>query len=141
MSKLKKTIRNWITAKRTARFFLAVIIGLVLAGSLPAPVHAADPVDLMLGGEGATSWNIENIMPCDSGVKTITLHNAGTEDGFVTIWVSDIVSSEGANPESETGDTSEPGELIDYLLFNLSSIPSNRLSTSLSLPTTLDNFP
>ncbi len=141
MSKLKETIRNGRTIKYAARLFLAVIIGLVLAGSLPAPVHAADPVDLVLGGEGATSWNIENIMPCDSGVKTITLHNAGTDEGFVTMWISDIVSSEGANPESETGDTSEPGELIDYLLFNLSSIPSNRLSTSLSFPAYLYNFP
>ena len=127
--------------RHTAGLFLAVIIGLVLAGSLPTPVHAADPVDLVLGGGGATSWNIGNIMPCDSGVKTVTLHNAGDEDGFVTIWISDIVSSEGANPEPETGDTSEPGELIDHLLFDLSSIPPGRLSTNISLPTTLNNLP
>ena len=127
--------------RHTSGLFLAVIIGLVLAGSLPTPVHAADPVDLVLGGEGATSWNIDNILPCDSGVKTVTLHNAGTEAGFVTIWISDIVSSEGANPESETGDTLKTGELIDYLLFNLSSIPPDRLSTNMSLPTTLGNFP
>ena len=47
MSKLKEIIRNGRTIKYAARLFLAVIIGLVLAGSLPTPVHAADPVDLV----------------------------------------------------------------------------------------------
>ena len=99
---------------------------------------AGVPVGLELGGEGATSWDIGNIQPGDTGNKTVTLHNAGYRDGFVIIWISDIVSSEGTNPESETGDTAEPGELSDYLLLNLSC---SKLSTNLSLPVTIDNFP
>ncbi|MBE9513234.1 MAG: hypothetical protein IMY77_04205 [Chloroflexi bacterium] len=141
MNRLKEAIMNGRTTRYATRLFLAAVIGLALLGSLPTPVQAADPVDLVLGGGGATSWNIENIMPCDSGVETVTLHNAGDEDGFVTIWISDIESTEGLNPEPETGDTSEPGELIDHLLFDLSSIPPGRLSTNISLPTTLLNLP
>jgi hypothetical protein len=132
-----------IKSSLAARLLLAVIIGLVIS-LLPAPVQAQavdlDLINLELGGEGATSWNIENMLPCDSGVKTVTLHNAGTEDGFVTIWVSDIVSGEGKNPEPET-DTTGEGELDDYLLFNLSTEPGGRIETNISLPTTISNLP
>jgi len=122
-----------------ARLVLATIIGLVLAGSFSAPVKAEDnPVDLVLGGEGATSWNIVNTKPGDSGIKTVELHNAGSVDGFVTIWVSDIISTEGMNPESETGDTIEPGELVDHLLFNLFA---DSLSANVNLPAIINNLP
>jgi len=121
------------------RLVLALIVGLVLVGFMPIPALAQGSViDLELGGEGAVSWNISNIKPGDTGVKTVTLHNAGSADGFVTIWISDVVSSEGANPDSEAGDTAEPGELIDYLVFNLSC---SRLSTNLGLPSTINHFP
>ena len=122
-----------------ARLVLATIIGLVLAGSFSAPVKAEDnPVDLVLGGEGATSWNIINTKPGDSGIKTVELRNAGSGDGFVTIWVSDIISTEGMNPESETGDTTQPGELTDSLLLNLSA---DGLSANVNLPVTINNLP
>jgi len=124
--------------RNTVRLTLALIIGLALVSSLPIPAQAQSPVDLVVEGEGATSWDIANIMPGASGTKTVTLRNTGYNDGFVTIWISNVVSSEGTNPESETGDTSEPGELIDYLLLNLSC---NRLSTNLSLPATIDDLP
>ena len=122
------------------RLALPLIIGLaMLISFIPSTVQAAgEPVDLEVGGEGATNWNIDNIQPGDSGTKTVTLHNAGYKDGFVTIWISDVVSSEGTNPESETGDTTEPGELDNYLVFDLSC---SRLSTNLSLPATIDNLP
>lgn len=125
--------------KNTARLLLAVTIGLSLVGLLPATARAeTNPVDLELGGEGATSWNIINIQPVDSGTKTVELHNAGSKDGFVTIWVSDIISTEGMNPESETGNTAEPGEIDDYLLLGLTAAG---LSTSLNLPKTVNNLP
>ncbi len=127
-----------VVIKRAIRLAVALIIGLALVSSLPVAAQAQDPVDLELGGEGATSWNISNIKPGDSGTKTVTLHNAGYKNGFVTVWVSDIVNSEGANPESETGDSKEPGELGDWLLFGLSG---SGLRTNLTLPTTIDNFP
>jgi len=135
-------MRKGRTIKYAARLLLVAVIGVTLLGSLPAPVQAQEEdlelIDLVLDGEGATSWSIDNILPCDSGIKTVTLHNAGSEDGFVTIWVSDIVSDEGLNPEPET-DTEGEGELDDHLLLGLSS--SNGLSTNLSLPTTINNFP
>ncbi len=118
-----------------------LVMGIAYAGFSPALVQAQeyDPsvIDLVLGGEGATGWAIENIMPCDSGTQTVTLHNAGSADGFVIIWISNIVSGECVNPESET-DTTEPGELDDHLLFDLSA---TGLSTNLSLPTTINNLP
>jgi len=125
-------------AKNAGKLALSLVIGLALFGFLPIPVQAQEPIDLELGGEGATSWDIGNIQPGDTGTKTVTLRNAGYRDGFVTVWISDIVSSEGANPESETGDTTEPGELVSYLLFDLSCI---QLNTNLGLPAVIENFP
>lgn len=120
------------------RYLLAVIMAMAVVVCLPAAAQADGQVDLELGGEGATSWSIADIKPGDSGTKTVTVHNAGSRNGLVTIWLSDIISSEGTNPESETGDTAEPGELGDYLLLNLCC---SRLSTNLSLPATVASFP
>ncbi len=124
-------------AKYGTRLAPALILGLTLAGGLLVPVKAQEPLDLVLGGEGTTSWSIDDIKPGDTGTETVTLYNDSSTRGLLTIWISDIVSSEGINPESETGDIAEPGELIDYLLFNVSF---SRLDTNLSLPATIDNF-
>ena len=105
---------------------------------LPAPAQAQAPVDLQLNGEGAASWDISNLQPGDTGMKILTLRNAGTRIGFITIWLSDIVNSEGDNPEPETGNTDEPGELGDVLLLTLYS---SRLSTNVSLPLNVNSFP
>ena len=126
-------------AKNITRLLLAVTIGLALVGFLPATAQAdTNPVDLELGGEGATPWSMSDIEPGHSGTKTVELHNVGSKDGFVTIWLDDIISSEGSNPESETGDTAEPGEFDDHLLLNLSV---DGLSTNLNLPTTINDLP
>ena len=68
---------------------------------LPAGEAHADtkPLQLVLGGEGSTAWSITNIKPGDSGIKTVTLQNAGTVDGMVTIWISDLVSVNGSAPD------------------------------------------
>ena len=58
--------------KYGVRLALALILGLAVVGSLPIPVQAQEPIDLVLGGEGATSWNIGDIKPGDSGTKTVT---------------------------------------------------------------------
>jgi hypothetical protein len=115
--------------KYGARLALALIIGLALIGFSPIPAHAAAPVDLVLGGEGATSWNIENIKPGDSGTKTVELHNAGSEYGSVTIWISDI---------DEVDHSGDGAALDNYLLFNLSC---GRLSSSITLPVTIHELP
>jgi len=111
--------------KAGTRLALATIICLALVSFTPVSVQAQEPIDLVLGGEEATSWNICDTKPGDSGIKIVELHNAGSKSGSLTIWISDIVNSEGNNPESETDDTTEPGELADHLAFALSC---NRLS-------------
>ena len=120
------------------KFVTSLALAIVILASLALPASAQGPVDLELGGEGATSWNIGNVSPGDSGIKTVTLHNAGSKNGVVTLWVSDIVSGEGTNPKSETGDTAEPGELDHYLLLN---IYCSGLDSNISLPTTIDSLP
>jgi len=126
-------------AEYKTRLALALIIGLALPSFLPIPAQAQSPViDLVIGGEGATSWNISDIKPSDSGSKIVELHNAGSKAGFLTIWINDIVSSEGTNPESETGNVAEPGELGEYLLFNISC---SKLVTGITLPAKLQNLP
>ena len=130
----------WHTAaKKAILFILSLVTGLALAGFTPLSAQADEPpVDLELGDEGAITWDIVNIQPGNSGTKTVSLHNAGYKDGFVFIWISDIVSSEGTNPESESGDTAEPGELVNYLVFNLSC---SELSTNIGLPATIGDLP
>ena len=124
-----------------SRWFLslAAILGLALFSSLTVPVAAADPtIKLVLGGTGATPWAIGNIAPGNNGTITVTLSNTGSQDGAVTIWLSDIVNSEGANPESETGNTAEPGELGDYLILKVSG---SNLSANFTMPAKIANFP
>ena len=115
--------------KYGTRLALALILGLALFGSSPIPAQAAAPIDLVLSGEGATSWNIENIKPGDSGTKTVKLHNAGTRYGSVTIWISDI---------NEVDHGGDGAALDDYLLFNLSC---ERLSSNIALPVTIHELP
>jgi hypothetical protein len=138
MNRLIEATWNHKATRYAASIIPATVLGLVLLGSLPVPAQAQP--NLVVEGEGATSWAIGGIIPSDSGTKTVTLRNIGDADGQVFIWISDIVSSEGAQPESETGNTDEPGELLENLLFSISSDDPG-FNTDLSLPTTLDNFP
>jgi len=139
IEQVKKNMQITGVIQHTARLLLAVSIAVVSVGFLPTTVQAAtNPVDLELGGEGATPWVISNVKPGDSGSKAVELRNIGTEDGFVTIWVTDVISYEGENPESETGDTAEPGEFADYLQLNLIA---GGLSANLNLPATISDLP
>ena len=132
---ISKVSRNVSTGKLA----LAMIVGLALFTFLPTSAKAdSNPVDLELGGEGATGWHITSIKPGDSGKSTTTLHNAGYKDGTVTIWISNILNTEGTNPEFETGNITEPGELGKYLVFNISH---SRLVANITLPTKIENIP
>ncbi len=108
--------------------------------TLPSrPAAAArGTVDLVMGGEGATPWNIVDIKPGDIGLKTVTLQNTGTADGTVTIWLSDVLNAEGVSPEPETGDPDVPGELGDQLLLGVST---SGLRSNLHLPAPINSFP
>ncbi|MFH1032655.1 MAG: hypothetical protein V1767_08865 [Chloroflexota bacterium] len=134
-------MRNSKAVRNTGKLLIAIVVVLELLVPLfwVTPVQAANnPVDLVLGGEGATSWNVTGIKPGDSGIKTVTLRNAGNKDGFITIWVSDIVSIDGTRPGFVASNTTEPGELVDCLRFSLSS---NGTNTNLNLPAAIKNFP
>ena len=111
-------------------------IGLVLTSYLPVQAAPPPPVDLILGGEGATPWSFTNIKPGDSGTKTVTLHNAGTSDGLITIWISNLVNIRisGVDPKY----AGLPGELADYLRLNASS---RGLEANVALPALVKNFP
>jgi len=103
-------------------FAILAVLWLVLISSLSVPVAAATmTVDLVLGAPG---YALDDRQHCSRQQwnKYGYLSNTGYEDGVVTIWISGIVNSEGANPESETGDTAEPGELSDYLILNVSGL-------------------
>ena len=119
---------------------LGAIMWLALFSVISVPVAAATTpvIDLQLGDSGATSWNITNIKPGDSGNVPVSLHNAGDRDGVVTIWLSNITNSEGLNPEPETGDLAEPGELGNYLNLNITGA---NLDTNFILPAKINNFP
>lgn len=132
-----------LLAQHSARYkFCLGIILLTIIALLAFPssaAQAADPVKLELGGDGATPWSITDIKPGFSGTKTVTLKNTGYRSGIVYIWITDIVSSEGLpNPESETGDTDEPGELDRYLLLGLTA---TGLDTTMTLPALISAFP
>jgi len=129
---------NFKTVKKNTSLALVMLFGLAQIAFLSSPVQAQASIDLELGGEGATGWTIIDIKPGDNGRRITTLSNSGDMDGTITIWISDIVNTEGVNTEAETGDLSEPGELGTYLVFSLSS---SRLVTNISLPTEINNLP
>ena len=116
-------------AKYKTRLALALILGLALIGFSAMPAQAQVPIDLELGGEGAISWDIGNIKPGDSGTKIVELHNAGSKNGMVTIWISDI---------EEVDYAGDDAALDDYLLFNLSC---ERLRSNITLPATIHELP
>jgi len=116
--------------KKLTAYSLASILLLVLLGFLliPARVDSGD-IDLKLGGEGANSWNVDNIYPGQSGSQTVTLYNASNRDGLVTIWITDI---------EETDFAGDGAWLAYYVVFELAS---DRLSTNLSWPLKIYDFP
>jgi len=115
-----------------SRLFLipVVILGLALLSSFSVPVAAAAPtVKLVVGGSGATGWNISGIKPGASGTQPITVMNSGTETGDLTIWVSNIVNTEGTNPKFE----SSPAAEIWVITLLFQSYPAASAAISLCL--------
>ncbi|MDO8578833.1 MAG: hypothetical protein Q7R50_06620 [Dehalococcoidales bacterium] len=131
-------IKNKVAGKWSlkAAVSMAAGIALVLASYVPVQAAPPPPIDLILGGEGATAWNFANIKPGDYGTKIVSLRNAGTSDGMITIWISDLVNTRisGADPKY-AGLT---GELADYLRLNASS---RGLEANVALPAPVTNYP
>jgi hypothetical protein len=116
---------------------------------LPTGQAYGDPfLDLQLDDPAVIRWDISNIAPGDSGLQPINLYNAGNVTGYVYIWIDDLVDDEGLNPEPETGDTSNPGELSHYISLDIinEDMTLRKLSgggrlTDITLPVMLDSFP
>ncbi len=116
---------------------LIVLLGLIFAVAFPGTVAAATPtVKLVLGGTGATSWNIGNIKPGDSGTQPITVLNNGTGVGDLTIWVSNVVNTEGTDAKFQPSPDS--GDLGAYLTF---TIVSSRISSNIAMPSLVNSLP
>jgi len=75
-------------------FFLVAGFIFILLIFLPVPVFAQGPVDLTFGETGRFPWSVSGIIPGDHGSTFIDLHNNGTENGIVYIWVDNISMSD-----------------------------------------------
>jgi hypothetical protein len=97
---------------------------------LPVPVFAQGAVELTFGETGMFPWKVTGIMPGDHGSTFIDLHNNGTEQGLVYLWVDNISSSDRNGYPG--------GGLPKYLYFDVSH--SNLISTVI-LPAHIQSFP
>jgi len=106
---------------------IALVIGLVGVGVFAyfsdtedstGNTFTAGTLDLNVGGENpnlSPDFTLGSLAPGDSGTITYTLNNAGSIDGYLDLQGIGVVNTEGTNPESETGDIAEPGELSDNI--------------------------
>jgi hypothetical protein len=103
---------------------------LILLLLLPVTVNAQDPVDLTFGETGAFPWTISGILPGDHGSDFVDLHNNGSENGVVYIWVDNI------SQVDKYGNAG--GGLANYLYFNVSH---PNLNSTVILPAHITTFP
>ncbi len=138
--------RYWRSAITTLILPLLVCPFLLL---LPTGQAYGDPVlDLELDDPAVIRWDISNIAPGDTGLQPINLYNTGNITGYVYIWIDDLVDDEGVNPEPETGDTGNPGELSHYISLDIinEGMTLRKLSgtgrlINIARPIMLDSFP
>jgi hypothetical protein len=121
--------------RRMSFFSLLAGLALVLSFSTPAAAATTPPVQITLGGSGATPWNIGNIAPGQSGTKVITVQNTGLYTGDLTMWISHIVNTEGTPPQFQTNGT---GDLGAFLTFK---VTSTQITSNISMPALLGSFP
>jgi hypothetical protein len=122
---------------KPARLLLfSLLLSLVFTPYLSVHVQAEpSPINLVLGSQGITPWNVSNIQPGDNGTKTVSLHNISAADGTVNIWISNLVSINGTVPVKLAGSTAR---LSDYLKLDL-FCPG--LQTNITLPCSLSDLP
>jgi len=116
---------------------------LVLHFTAVSPVKADEGLDLVIDEGLIVPWEINNIAPGSSGVVPVDIRNAGSISGYMAVWIDGITDTEGENPEAETGNTEEPGELSQYLTLNISggNISPYTASPDFELPIALNEFP
>ena len=118
-----------LVRRNGVRFGVALIITLVMLNLSVGTIQSQGPVELDIGYDANIPWNISDVYPGCSGNATFNLLNTSDTDGFVYIWINDIISSEGSNPESETGNTAEPGELINFIRFSFEFFTISQVSS------------
>jgi len=75
-------------------------------------MFSAGTLDLEVNDENpwtSTLISVSNMKPGDTGEVTIKLENLGSLDGYVCMWIKDVINSPGDTPEPEP--TSDDGEL------------------------------
>jgi len=102
---------------------IALVIGLVGAGTMAyfndtetssGNTFTAGTLDLTVDGANdplPVKFNLTDLAPGSSGTITYTLNNVGNIAGYLDLQNISVTDTEGTNPESETGDIGEPGEL------------------------------
>jgi hypothetical protein len=137
------------TARTVLSFALVIITICPLLCKADGPVSAApDTLDLALDDPAVIRWDITDIAPGDSGIEPINLYNNGDIPGYLYIWIDNVVDSEGDNPESETGNTAEPGELSSRVTLDIVNpgltfgvLTDTGYTPYDDLPVTLADFP
>ena len=83
INKLINAMRNRRAIRYATKLFLVLIIGSALLGSLSLPAQAQEEsIDLVPGIVVSTdSPVVDDIMPCQGGIWTVTLHNVSDADG------------------------------------------------------------
>jgi hypothetical protein len=128
---------NIIAVKLNILLALAAAVAGLFMQAVPAGAASA-PVKVMLGESSSTTWDIGPIAPGDSGYRTVSIQNTGERAANLNIWLSNINGQEGTPAEFVQGSPSEGGDLPRFLLLALSA---DGLTSSFSLPATVDRFP
>ncbi len=124
--------------KKVTIILLLIVAALLLLSST-VPVAAEEPtIHLVLGGNGAANWEIGPILPGQSGTKTVTVQNSGSQQGNLSIWFTNIINLDGTPNEFETHTPGDLGELGSFLKFSLSA---SRINTDVEFPATIDDLP
>ncbi|HNX48100.1 MAG TPA: hypothetical protein PLC39_03300 [Methanomassiliicoccales archaeon] len=122
--------RSFLRAGRSLAALLLVVSMLAPLLFMSAPVSAGDGVmNLTIGGSGSAPWTIANIVPGDNGTELVELRNAGRIDGYVTIWFSDVVETDGGT---------DGRHLAEHFLLAPSSV---NMSSNISFPAPFTDMP
>jgi hypothetical protein len=125
-----------MTFNRDGRFgfiMVAVLIASLLLMPIPfipqVSAADADSLDLSIGDSESTPWNIDSVKPGDTGTEFVELTNQGSIDGYVIIWISNIVGTDGSD---------DGAALADY--FRL-TVEADGLNTTTSFPALIGDLP
>ncbi len=101
----------------------------LLLAAVPVQVSALGPVDINTGMTGLFPWSESGILPGSSNSTFIELHNNGTLDGTLFIWLDNV---------SEIDPHGSGTALGNYMYLNVSH---PRLTASIPLPAKVYSFP